>query len=620
MLKISLIQPPFAKVELPSLALTQLKAAAEERLGDRVRIQILYLNHDFARFLGLDLYHLFGVSCTTGLGDWFFRRLAFPEAEDNSRRYLRRFLPLAAADPPSEERRIRQRRAELGRFVDRLIARYRLASEDLIGLSSVFCQNLACLALARRLKARNPEILILMGGANCEAPMGPRLVRLAEAVDFVFSGPALSAFPRFLGHVLSGEFEKCHRLPGVFSSRSEPDKARGHQALGEEVALGLPPAGAYDGFLDDFGRNFPDAQVAPVLAFETSRGCWWGERSHCKFCGLNGSTMAYRSLSPEQALELLRQLFAAYGERCRRFEAVDNILPRNYLREVFPHLETPPQTVIFYEVKADLKGREIEALTAAGVTEVQPGIEALATATLKRMGKGTTAFQNLTFLKRCRGFGLTPHWNLLIGFPGEPEAVYRKYRADIPKVTHLPPPLGVFLVRFDRYSPYYSNAREHGLELSPYDFYHYLYPIPEEALRDLAYFFEDRDANARHRTGLLAWHSELDAAVGRWRRLWQGASKPELRLEPRGASAVIRDSRSGKPVEHRPGSLGLEILHLLRSRGRGLGFLSRRLQADEAVIAGEVARLRQLGLVFEENERFLSLVLEPSAPQRDDPP
>ena len=35
---------------------------------------------------------------------------------------------------------------------------------------------------------------------------------------------------------------------------------------------------------------------------ETARGCWWGERQHCTFCGLNGATMAFRSKTPERVL------------------------------------------------------------------------------------------------------------------------------------------------------------------------------------------------------------------------------------------------------------------------------------------------------------------------------
>ena len=35
------------------------------------------------------------------------------------------------------------------------------------------------------------------------------------------------------------------------------------------------------------------ASWQPSVFVETSRGCWWGERMHCTFCGLNGATMAY---------------------------------------------------------------------------------------------------------------------------------------------------------------------------------------------------------------------------------------------------------------------------------------------------------------------------------------
>jgi len=69
--------------------------------------------------------------------------------------------------------------------------------------------------------------------------------------------------------------------------------------------------------------------------------------------------------------------------------------PRQYLKEVFAHLRPPPGVSIFYEVKADIKDWEMEILARAGVTQIQPGIEALSTSTLKLMGKGTTSFQNV---------------------------------------------------------------------------------------------------------------------------------------------------------------------------------------------------------------------------------
>ena len=42
--------------------------------------------------------------------------------------------------------------------------------------------------------------------------------------------------------------------------------------------------------------------IEPALLAESSRGCWWGEKFHCTFCGLNGAGMKYRSKSPERVL------------------------------------------------------------------------------------------------------------------------------------------------------------------------------------------------------------------------------------------------------------------------------------------------------------------------------
>src|SRR4051812_2508867 len=484
---------PFANLKLPSIALTQLRAVTEREFGERVRVRLLYLNHELANYLGLASHQRTAGALTAnnpGLGDWFFRQAAFPKLPDNAEQYFQRYFPARTAENEQNKALVLAKRAGLDRFLQRLIVKHQLDQEDLVGLTSMFAQNTACFALARGIKERRPQVVTVMGGANCEAPMGRELALHLDAVDFVFSGPALESFPELVRHLMAGEVERCHEIQGVFSRRNaDSERLRGHGAIGRELPIDVPVPLDYDSFLSDLQRSFPSGRVEPNLTFETSRGCWWGERSHCTFCGLNGGTMMYRAMPPAQARELLQSLLARYGDRCARFESVDNIMPREYLTEVFPHITPPPGVSLFYEVKADLKEREMEVLSRAGVTEIQPGIEALATSTLKLMRKGTTAFQNVTFLKNCLRFGIRPSWNLLIGFPGETEEVYRKYLGDLPRMVPLPPPFGAFPVRFDRYSPYFTRAAEYGLELEPYDFYRAIYPFGDESLANMAYYF-----------------------------------------------------------------------------------------------------------------------------------
>ena len=100
--------------------------------------------------------------------------------------------------------------------------------------------------------------------------------------------------------------------------------------------------------------------------------------------------------------------------------------------------------IIFYEVKADLSEEDIVyAWQRARVNKIRPGIESLATSTLKLMKKGTTVFPESHSVEALRPLcRLQRVWNLLVGFPGETEPVYQRYMEVLPLVFRfclLPP-------------------------------------------------------------------------------------------------------------------------------------------------------------------------------------
>jgi ribosomal peptide maturation radical SAM protein 1 len=615
MYKIALVSMPFAAADIPSIALAQLRAAVTQKLGDRVHCDVFYLNLDLVNYLGLPLYQMISQSVeanTAGLGDWFFSTDAFPEQPDQSDLYLGRHFSEQRAQLAAVKPQLLAKRKTVGQFLRGLIDRYRLPDYQLIGFTSMFSQNVASFAMAKRLKEKRPETLIVMGGANCEAPMGAVIAKHVQPVDFVFSGPALSSFPRFVEHVLNGETERCHQIPGVLSRRKLALMSVGQcLEIGEELSIDEKLPLDYEDYFTALGSKIRGSQIKTRLPFETSRGCWWGERSHCTFCGLNGTTMKYRAMEPNLAVEHLQELFDRYGSRVAEFESVDNILPREYLTDVLPRLSPPDNTSLFYEIKADLKEHEMAVLERARVTRIQPGIEALSTSTLRLMKKGTTAFQNLRFLMHCHRYGITPNWNLLVGFPGEPESVYEKYYNDIPLLTHLYPPGGVYPIRFDRFSPYHKLASEYSLKLQPSEFYSMIYPFPKEDLNHLAYFFRDEDLNAPYLVNTSRWLGRLRERVAQWWALWERSPKPELVFEENGDGVLIRDSRSGSPVEHRLSPSAQRVLDALRHHHRipRLVEILGDLSVDE--VTREVAALQECGLLFEENGYYLSLALRP---------
>lgn len=611
-LRIAFVNMPFADWQRPSLALGQLASLIRRDFADEVTADIFYLNQDMAILLGAESYESIsgagsGHHVNTGLGDWLFRQIAFPETSDNSDEFFRRFYPGKSWAPLREQ--ILGVRAGLEQFCQNLIDRYGLADADIVGFSSIFAQNVPSIALARLIKDRNPRAITVMGGANCEAPMGAVLAELVPVVDFVFSGPALETFPAFLRCVLDGKPEAADEVPGIVSRRNcrEPGA---RDALGRDHNINdvCPPD--YDSFtraLDEHAELERGGTTKPVLPFETSRGCWWGEKSHCTFCGLNGQGMNYRSMSPELAIEQFGWLFG-YTDRYQSLTCTDNVMPKSYPAKVFEQLSPPPGVSIFYEVKLPLSRRDMKRLAAAGVTIVQPGIEALATSTLKLMAKGTTAFQNLQFLKNCVEIGITPSWNLLIGFPGEDPAVYEAYARAIPRLTHLYPPSGVLMVRFDRFSPYFDRRDEYGLDLKPMDNYALTYPFSPEALTQLAYFFSDHNL-APYTLNAVQRHGHLSGLVDDWKAAWQAGEPRELRLEGSDAAGwQIRDSRSGTLVVH-PVDEPMGSLIRTLSSPASAEQLGTRWAGDPADLERGLSWLRDQAMVFEENGKILSLVL-----------
>ncbi|HZM00864.1 MAG TPA: RiPP maturation radical SAM C-methyltransferase [Planctomycetota bacterium] len=620
MIRIALVTMPAQELDRPALSLTQLRARVLAAHGERAEVAILYLNHDFARFMagatgqGDAAYSILCANQHTGLPDWLFREAAWPELPDNAERYFGRYYPGRAAGTRELREAMLACRARLGEFLDQAIETHDLERADVVGFTSMFAQNVASFALARRLKQRNPGVTVVMGGANCESPMGQELVRNVPAIDYVFSGPALLSFPEFVGHLLEGRRERCATIPGVVG-RDTPAEAAAHP-MGPELPIDEPIELDYSAYFESVARNFPAGSVRPTILFETSRGCWWGERSHCTFCGLNGATMAYRSMRADGAVELIHSLFERYGERSDFFFAVDNILPQTYLAEVLPRLRTPAGTRIFYEVKANLGDRDLETLAAAGVRQIQPGIEALATSTLKLMRKGSTAFVNLRLLLGCVRYKIEPAWNLLVGFPGEGEDVYRHYAANLRKLVHLWPPQGVAQVRYDRYSPYFQRPGEYGLKLRRFDFYPLIYPFGEESLARMAYFFMDENYEAAHVQALSRWMGKLWEQVQHWRTRWlvsDGLLPPALELQLEGEAARVVDTRSGRRVER----------ELSGPRARLLAALDRpRLESDlEGLLgtpcAADLAELDEWGLVWREDGRAMSLVQAPPQDGRD---
>jgi ribosomal peptide maturation radical SAM protein 1 len=478
----------------------------------------------------------------------------------------------------------------------------------LVGFTSVFQQHTASLALAKRIKQARPEISIVFGGANCEGPMGAETVRQFPFVDAAVSGEGDVVFPELVRRVL--ESRPLSGVPGVHI-RESVDAALARGALtGAPMVRNLDelPYPDYSDYFQQFAASRYGREWQPSVLLETSRGCWWGERMHCTFCGLNGQTMTYRSKSARRALDELVHLSERHPE-CD-VQVTDNILDLGYFKDFLPELARRRLGVsLYYETKANLRKEQVRMLRDAGIGILQPGIESLSDAVLKRMRKGVTGLQNIQLLKWCKELGIEPYWNLLWGFPDEPPEEYRRMARLVPLLTHLPPPLAFGGIRLDRFSPNFFDAERLGFtDVAPLPPYRHIYPLPEEARRNLAYFFGFRYREPRE---VECYVRPLVTALEGWKKSSERSDLFSVDVDGR---LLIWDLR---PAVREPLSVlhGTDrALYQACEAAGDLAQIARSLGREAVPGAVEEIELRlepmqDRGLLLKDGARYLSLAV-----------
>lgn len=547
--QVCLVNMPYCPITRPSLALGVLKACLR---GTGITCAVEYANLRFAELIGVDALRVLACSRNEYLiGEWTFAGAAFPEhrteVEDAiGRTTIADLTPDKSATLSDLTSVWKAAREFAPTFVEETAQRVMARRPRIVGCTSTFEQQTASLALLRRIKELDPGIVTMLGGANCEAEMGWAVIQEFPWVDFVVSGEAEEIFAPLCKMALrKGTAIDPVLLPnGVFSARHvkaktyAPGRATPPRAVLEQ--MDKSPVPDFDEYFAALERSPIRSLIVPALPVESSRGCWWGQKSHCTFCGLNGDGMRFRAKSPDRVLEELDYLVKRHG--VKDIQMADNILDMNHLRTVIPALaDAGAPYDMFYEIKANLKREQVALLSRAGVSKVQPGVESLHDGLLKLMAKGSTAAINIDLLKHTRQFGIHSVWLMLVGFPGEDDYWHIETAAMLPLLHHLQPPADVLYMRFDRFSVYHSNPEQHGLKLKPYPAYGVVYPAKPERLQDLAYFFLD-DNNAkilRDRPGIAA----LKAAVWRWIRTFGRDLRPVLCAEDNGDSIRIFDTR-----------------------------------------------------------------------------
>ena len=540
---IALVYPPYGPVGLPSLGLGLLGAKLK---SDGFKCKTLFWNFSFLEALPyepevrLQAYRILGERSLHPWNEWPFACWLFPEIaaksdlanaelQELSSSPAYQHLPFAIHETVSW---IKENTEEILTRAARELANYKV-----VGINSTFYQQLPALALAKRLKQLNPNSCIVLGGANCDGDMGDAHCNLFPWIDAILKGEADETFPKLVEAILMNRPDDLYSVPGIVH------RFQGTVFHGKPPTpfnkLDTSPLPDFDDYVEAFRACEELDNETLCLPLESSRGCWWGEKMHCTFCGLNANGMKFRKKSFKRFSDELTACHAKYGNSM--FFMTDNILSRDYYDDLCEWANNNNFSFeMFFEIKSNSTREDVRKLVDGGVTLVQPGIESFSTSVLRLMRKGVQGIHNVAFLRYSKDFGLIPAYNILYGFPGENDQDYWEMLKQFPAMEHLQPPASCIEIEFHRFSPFHQNPIDFGLSLKAIDSYRHLYPFDQSTLNRIAYVFENSNRNSRK----MSYSVDLEEATTIWKQNFSNSAVNLRYGRTSSGKTTIFDSRT----------------------------------------------------------------------------
>ena len=557
-LDVVLLSPPYDFPPRPSIALSLFRQCLNEA---GMRSQVFYPMFRLSHLLGLEAAgKIDAFPYTSGLQEYLFAHMTDAENDCSDERFARLLYRDYPVYPYEEILALIQYAREKARqCVEELAEEIARIRPGVLAVSSIFSQINGALAVIRRVKELAPDIATILGGTNVSGEAGAAVLRHYPSVDYVFFGEGDEVFaqvcriamgaeagPMPYGVVRHGEEIPDpipHRMTQDMNKVCYPDYSDFIDAWKREQAgeFGTPMFGQE--FVEDNKQLLYLSGANYALYLEGSRGCWWGQKHPCSFCGLNGRKNVYRFKSAQRLCDEILELSRKYENNL--IQLTDNILSFDAMENLLPMLAESGQTLnLVGEVKTNLKERDIVRLVKAGFVIVQPGIESLNDHLLQLMNKGNNAASHVAFLKYCRRHGLGLSWNLLMAFPGEKEEDYEELIDLIPKIVHFHAPTGVFPIMFQRYSRYLEDPAQYGLELKPKEMYRCIYGDSDDRVENMCMYYELTGGAFRETLARMQpWYDRLYAAVFEWRRIAASGEKHSLVMAETAGGLLLLDSR-----------------------------------------------------------------------------
>jgi len=425
-MKTLIIALPWAEHEFPSVPIGYLSAFLKNQgfLADA-----LHLHLEAAAEMGFDV----SDTCFHSehmLGEALSAALLFPNREDRFIDYVERHLAAAG-------KLLRRYRAIMRRLHDGI----QWSDYDLVAFAVYRSQLFSSLLMARWLKAHHPKIRTVMTGRLASGDLGSAIVRCFPQVDWCIDGEPEIPFTELIGRLDRKEEDFENDVPGLI--HRDGSEVRRNPRTRQIDLLDIPDPD-YDHYFKTLYEHpsLKNTALSVSMPVEAGRGC----NFDCAFCGDHVHYDGYRCRPPAEISDSLDRMCLRH--RIPSVLLVEQMLTRSDCDRLFPEIASLKRDYsIFCEIRAGFPKETLRAMKAAGVSEVQIGLEALDTGLLNKMQKRTRLIDNLETMKFLEELGIAHRSNLIVGFPSATQGeIDRSVRAMDLACAYMPP---LYLEKFE---------------------------------------------------------------------------------------------------------------------------------------------------------------------------
>ncbi len=282
-------------------------------------------------------------------------------------------------------------------------------SPGIVGFSCYLWNIDRTLWIAEKLKERQPELLIVLGGPEVTADNS--WVLESGVVDYAVIGEGEQTFSDLLASLVVGDQEK-RLIPGLW------------RASDRQLPLFRKPLPQLDEISSPYLSGILNAADERMLLLETIRGCVF----KCKFCYYPKSYDALYFLSEEKIIANLQHARRAQATEVvlldptlnqrRDFDGFLRLLARENHDNAFTY---------FGELRAEgIKPETAKLLRAANFTEVEIGLQSIDPATQELMDRRNNMKAFERGVEAMLEAGIRVKVDLIIGLPGDTVSSVRR--------------------------------------------------------------------------------------------------------------------------------------------------------------------------------------------------